>query len=170
MASGETMLEATIMSAASALAEVLVVLRATDDHFARELANNIGYPEVRYFCAPDAHLGMGHSLANAIGEVPGWDAAMVILGDLPFILPSTYRTLAATYAQHAARHPILLPRYLGKQGHPVLFDRRYFGEIANLTGDVGARSIVREHAEQVIDVEVDDPGILQDIDRPDDIP
>jgi molybdenum cofactor cytidylyltransferase len=170
LASGRTMLEATILGAASAVSDLLVVLRATDQHYARELAERIGLEDVRYFCAPDSALGMAHSLANGIVQVRDWQAVMVILGDLPFILPSTYHAVVAAYRQAASGQPIIVPRFHGMQGHPVLFDRCDFDEIALLQGDVGARSVIRSHPERVIDLEIEDPGMLQDIDRREDLP
>lgn len=170
LASGLTMLEAAIASTAGVLGDLVVVLRADDQHYARDLAERVALSDVRYYCAPDSSLGMAHSLANGIALVRDWRAALIILGDLPFILPTTYSAVVAAYRGAGRDAAIVVPRFHGQQGHPVLFDRRHFDEIAGLEGDVGARSVIRAHPDRVIDVEIEDPGILQDIDRREDLP
>lgn len=169
LASGQTILESTISNAAAALDHLLVVLGHGDHDYAAELATRLN-PDIRFLCAHDSALGMAHSLANGVKQVTDWRAALIILGDLPFIQDSTIKLVVTAYREAATAHPIVLPRYRGRQGHPVLFDQAYFKEIGKLTGDAGARSVIRAHSKDVIEIEVDDPGILQDIDRPRDLP
>jgi molybdenum cofactor cytidylyltransferase len=169
LSTGRTMLEETIHRASAHLQNLMVVVRHSDLSYADQLAEKVGSPSIRFFCAPDSALGMAHSLANAIQQVGDWQAALIILGDLPFILPDTYRLLVERYRQSVDHQPILVPCCAGRTGHPVLFDRAYFQEISQLRGDVGARSIIEAHRAEVIEVEVGDSGILQDIDVPDDI-
>jgi molybdenum cofactor cytidylyltransferase len=54
----------------------------------------------------------------------------------------------------------------GKRGHPVLFDRALFDELLSTRLEEGARSLIRAHASEVAEVEVDDPGVLIDVDTP----
>lgn len=164
-----TVLEQTILNASEALDAVIVTLRADDQPFARALQERLDVPNGRWFCAPDSALGMAHSLAGAINEVYEWEAAMVILGDMPFVKPRTLAALERTYRRHQSDRPIIMPAHKGKAGHPVLFDHAYFDEIAALSGDVGARSVVSAHKTSVMTVEVDDPGIFRDIDTPSDL-
>ncbi len=169
LSSGHTMLERTIHNASAHLQHLLVVLRHGDRAYAAKLADKVGNPSIRYYQAPDSALGMAHSLANAIQLVEDWQAALIILGDLPYILPTTYQAVVQQYRHSADDEPIVVPRYEGKEGHPVLFDHVYFGEIAELQGDRGARSIVDAHRDKVVGIEVADSGILQDIDLPGDL-
>jgi len=60
-----------------------------------------------------------------------------------------------------------LPQHDGRQGHPVLFGRDFWAALSRLTGDEGARSVVRAHPASCIRLDVEDPGVLQDVDRPD---
>lgn len=169
LASGRSMLEESIHNAAACLQNLLVVLRHGDTVYADQLAEKVANPSIRYYRAPNSAFGMAHSLANAIQQVDDWQAVLIILADLPFIQPSTYRMMVDQYRQSADDQPILVPRHEGKEGHPVLFDHVYFKEISELKGDVGARSIVDAHRDKVVEVHVDDAGILQDIDLPDDL-
>ncbi|MGI9322881.1 MAG: nucleotidyltransferase family protein, partial [Pseudomonadales bacterium] len=113
-------------------------------------------------------LGMGHSLANAIGEVQDWQAAFIVLGDMPFVAQQTLEALKAA-CQTAPAGAIIVPAFKGALGHPVGFHRSHFNEIAALSGDKGARSVIDAHPTQVIQVAVEDEGILRDIDQPKDL-
>jgi molybdenum cofactor cytidylyltransferase len=65
-----------------------------------------------------------------------------------------------------AAAPIVVPTHQRKRGNPVLWARRFFPEIAALRGDVGARSLLERHAEEVCLLPIDEPGILLDVDTP----
>ncbi len=166
---GDTVIEASIRNAAAALDQVLVVLRFGDQAYVEELQSRITDPKVTYFRAPDSALGMAHSLANAVHEVHEWDAALVLLADMPFINPETITHIIDTYRKHEANEPIVYPELDGEPGHPVLFPNAYFDEIEKLAGDRGAKAIIEEHENKVISVVVDDQGILLDIDKPEDL-
>ncbi|ELZ31323.1 UDP-N-acetylglucosamine pyrophosphorylase [Halogeometricum pallidum JCM 14848] len=91
----------------------------------------------------------------------GWEAAVFLLGDMPFVRPGTVDRLLAAY--RAGDGSIVAPRYDGKRGNPVLFDRRHFDALADVDGDRGGRELVMEH-DGTRFVDVDDPGVLRDID------
>jgi molybdenum cofactor cytidylyltransferase len=59
-----------------------------------------------------------------------------------------------------------VPTHHSKRGNPVLWGRRYFAEMAGVSGDVGARHLIDENADQVVEVPRDNPGILIDLDTP----
>jgi molybdenum cofactor cytidylyltransferase len=61
---------------------------------------------------------------------------------------------------------IIVPTRRGKRGNPVLWSKRFFPEMAEIAGDVGAKHLIGEHAELVAEVEMDDDAILVDIDTP----
>ena len=65
-------------------------------------------------------------------------------------------------------NPIVLPVYHGRRGHPVLFSRRVFGELYRAPDEVGARQVVWDHQEDLLEVEVSDAGVTVDIDTPGD--
>ena len=169
--SGQILLEESIHKAASVIDEVLVVLRFGDKDFAKELSGRITNNEVRYYCAPDSAKGMGHSLANGIARVKDWEAALVFLGDMPFVQAETIESLLAEYEfrKHTTA-PIVMPTFKGEKGHPVLFASDYFEEIKAIEGDAGARSVIQAHPDSVFQVAVEDPGVIQDIDTPEDLP
>ncbi|KAK0357615.1 hypothetical protein LTR94_038784, partial [Friedmanniomyces endolithicus] len=54
----------------------------------------------------------------------------------------------------------------GKRGNPVLWDRRFFPAMAAVAGDVGARHLIGEHADEVVEIEAGDTAVLFDVDTP----
>ncbi len=129
-----------------------------DDEQVRDLLLTMG---VQSIDCSEAHLGMGATLAQGITAVTDWDAALIALGDMAWVLPETYRQLAAGL-QSAA---IVQPEYDGQPGNPVGFTRRYYPQLRTLTGgDEGGRAILRMHADRVLRVAVGDPGIHRDLD------
>ena len=115
------------------------------------------------FLCDDARLGMGHTLACGIRHIPPtWQSAMICLGDMPFVRQDTLmRLLSAGRSQQ-----IIIPRYQSARGHPVIFGRYFFPELQLCQGDSGARHVLQAHPDSIIDLDTDDPGILQDIDTP----
>jgi molybdenum cofactor cytidylyltransferase len=112
-----------------------------------------------------AQLGLGNSLAAATAIVPAGRSVMVCLGDMPFIATATYAALAAV----AEPAKIICPVYRGQRGNPVLFGAHFVGELKTLAGDRGARLLLEKHAAHVVEIDVNDPGIHRDIDRPEDL-
>ena len=113
-----------------------------------------------------APLGMGETLACGVRTVPDANGWVVALGDMPFIDPATIARVIACVREGA---DIVVPRWRGRRGHPVGFSARFRGELSALHGDTGARHLLREQAEQITWVDVDDHGIVLDVDTPDDL-
>ena len=107
------------------------------------------------------HEGMGDSIAAAVRatrQASGW---LVLPGDLPLVRPESLQAVAAALATHA----IAVPHYHGERGHPVGFAASCRDALLMLTGAQGAAPIVRAQPPQaVIHLELDDPGIVTDID------
>jgi molybdenum cofactor cytidylyltransferase len=117
------------------------------------------------FCA-NSDAGLGHSLAAGVCAAPDAGGWLVALADMPAIQLATLRSVAAAIVQP---HNIAMPVYRAGRGHPVAFGSAYYSQLAALHGDHGARSVLREHAAAVIEVPCEDPGIVRDIDTPEDL-
>ncbi len=123
--------------------------------------------------APEADLGMGHSLAAAARAAAGdgADAVLVMPADMPWLAPATAASIAALAregdaASRASR--IVVPALPdGRRGHPVAFGAAHLAALARLTGDRGARSLLDAHPVRL--ATVDDAGILRDVDTPGDL-
>ncbi len=129
----------------------------------RALLDDAGVPVEVCERAP---LGMGETLACGVRAVPDATGWVVALGDMPFIDPAT---IARVIARLRDGDDIVVPRWRGRRGHPVGFGARFGGDLMALRGDTGARHLLREYGEQVTWVDVDDHGIILDVDTPDDL-
>ena len=88
------------------------------------------------------------------------------LADMPSIRPETIRAVAAALSSGAI---LCAPFHRGRRGHPVAFSAGFGPVLRALTGDVGARSIVESNQARVLRIDVDDPGVLLDINVPEDL-
>jgi molybdenum cofactor cytidylyltransferase len=108
-------------------------------------------------------LGMGRSISagvNARPQAAGW---LVLPGDMPLVRPATLQAVA----RQLDHHSVVFAQHNGRRGHPVGFGPELYSELAALTGDIGARRLVARYP--AFGVELDDPGILVDIDTPADL-
>ncbi|MEO8654682.1 MAG: NTP transferase domain-containing protein, partial [Ramlibacter sp.] len=113
------------------------------------------------------HDGMGDSIAAAVratADASGW---LVLPGDLPLVRPETLQAVAAGLARHA----VVVPQYRGQRGHPVGFSPECREALSELSGEQGASHVVRAQAalKRMAAIEVDDPGIVADIDTVSDL-
>jgi len=153
---------AALANLRAAIPQVIAVVRPG----VPQLANRLSEAGATVILCVNADEGMGASLATAVaasGDVAGW---VIALADMPYIRPETIAKIAASLAEGA---DIAAPTYRGERGHPVGFSARFRAELEALSGDEGARSVIKEHASLVKLIEVDDPGVCRDIDTPDDL-
>lgn len=159
LADGRSLLQHSVERALAVFDEVRVVLRAG------ERAEDLGLPTgCRIVASSEAGLGMGHSLAAGAASLDDCaaDAVAIVLGDMPWIQVRTFRRLI----EAASPTAIVVPCHHQRNGHPVLFGRTYWPELAVLAGDEGARSVLQRHRQQLLAVGVDDAGVLRDVDTP----
>lgn len=110
--------------------------------------------------------GMSSSITAGIEALPpNVDAALVALGDQPTVLPDVLDGLMQAWSD--GRGAMIAPRYRGRRGNPVLFDRALFDDLRALVGDRGARDFIEAHPERVHVIDVDAP-MPMDIDTPGD--
>lgn len=105
--------------------------------------------------------GMGHSLAFGVAQTANASGWMIGLGDMPDIQASTLQLLTARLASGSA---LVAPAYGARRGHPVGFAARFRQPLMACKGDHGARQILQDHIEQLVTLDVDDAGVLFDID------
>ena len=152
---------AALRNLRSAVPRVVTVVRPGDDELRLLLAGE-GAPIVE--CA-EAERGMGHSLAAGVAAELDADGWVIALGDMPHVRPDTIRAVVEALEQGA---PLVVPVFAGQRGHPVGFGRGFRDDLLRLTGDAGARVVLMSHASAVHQLEVDDPGVVQDMDTPTD--
>lgn len=172
LSDGRVVAQAAARHLAQALGEVWAVVRPER----ADLAELLAQEGCRVLAAPEARDGMGASLAaaaRALLEAPGWAGringradpprCLVALADMPWLRPATI----ATIARDSRGHLISAPVWQGRRGHPVAFAATLWPDLAGLKGDEGARALLRRHGVQALPT--DDPGVLADVDTPEDL-
>lgn len=108
--------------------------------------------------AVNARLGMGASIAAGVAARSNADGWLVLPGDMPLVQPATLLQVAAALRDHT----IAYAQFHGQRGHPVGFNAELYSELVTLQGDEAARRMVSRYPAHP--VEVDDPGVLVDVD------
>ncbi len=145
---------------------VTVVVRPQSAALRQALGVHFPTPALRWVECAQAGLGMGHSLAAGVAaeaDAAGW---LIGLADMP-LLPVT--AIAGVCAALAAGAPLAAAYTGGRRGHPVGFAIGYRDELLALAGDAGARGLLQRDALHLTRIQVDDAGILADIDSPADL-
>jgi len=157
---GRCILEVSMESLLGArLMEVILVLGFA----AEEIRSRIGTGGVKVVINPHYAQGMATSVRAGVSAVdPRAEGILIALGDQPFIPPEVIDRLIRAF--EGGEKGIIVPTYRGRRGHPVIFHRRYRGELMTLQGDEGGRGVIARHLDDLLLVEVDCPGILEDID------
>jgi molybdenum cofactor cytidylyltransferase len=148
---------------AAALASRLRVVAVCSEQFAPLLRGSLAARDLVVLTKAQALQGMGSSIAAGVmaaSDAVGW---LIVPGDMPLLRPETLRAVARQL-QH---DPVVFAQYRGQRGHPVAFSQELYSELTALQGDQGARRLLARYAAQP--VVVDDPGVLLDVDTPDDL-
>jgi molybdenum cofactor cytidylyltransferase len=103
-------------------------------------------------------LGIGYSIAAGVAARPDASGWMILPADMPLVRATTLSAVASQLDHHA----VVYAQYQGRRGHPVGFSSELYSELVSLQGDEGARRLVARYPAHA--VEVDDPGVLIDID------
>ncbi len=108
-------------------------------------------------------MGMGYSIASGVSASSTASGWLVLPADMPLVRPDTLQAVAARLAEH----PVAYAQHKGRRGHPVGFAAELYTELVTLAGDEGARRLVARYPSWA--VEVDDAGVLIDIDTVEDL-
>ncbi len=116
--------------------------------------------DVKIIVNPDYEHGLSKSLRYGLKMVsPDTVAIVLTLGSLPLIKPEVVAKLLRTYREVGA--PIIVPTYSHMRGHPVIFDTVLIPELLRARGNVGGRGVLQHHSRELMQVAVEDAGILK---------
>lgn len=121
--------------------------------------------DLRVVLNPDPARGLSSSLQLGIAAAPAVEYIGMCNGDRCFLKPDSVSRLVDVLADAP---DILLPVDRGRPevpGHPVFFHQRHLPELLALSGDEGARPLLRHHADRITRLELDDPGLWRDLDE-----
>ena len=121
---------------------------------------------VRFVRNADYAEGLGTSLKAGIAAVPEEaDAVVVCLGDMPQVDAALINRLIAAFDPERGAL-VVVPSIDGRRGNPVVWSRRFFHDLMTIQGDVGARHLIGNYAEAVVEVPVAGEAALTDVDTP----
>lgn len=161
---GEPLAVAAARTLRSAVDEVVAVVASAADARHEQLRRLLAAEGCTTVENSRADAGQGTSIACGIaatGAVAGW---IIALADMPAIAPGTVLAVAECLRSGAVT---VAPAYRGQRGHPVGFAAALHQELLTLGGDTGAREVLVRHPPRLI--EVDDPGVLYDVDVSEDL-
>jgi molybdenum cofactor cytidylyltransferase len=166
----QTVIGAVVTALKGGGVEDIIVVIDPDDRGLAQWAGNHG---VGFTLNPDPGRGMLSSIQAGI-ESLGRGTALAARGgvllvcpaDLPALRPDTVSHLLARQAEGDAA--LVLPVHRGRRGHPLLIAARLVPEIGTLDPAIGLRQLLDRHAEDLVEVDVADPGVVQDMDTPQD--
>ena len=142
--------------------EIIVVV----GHEASAVRASLDSYAVKWVENPDYAQGLSTSLKRGVLETsPGSDGILVCLGDMPMLTSSHIAKLGEAFLE-AGPNAIIVPKFNGKQGNPILWSRTYRDELLGLTGDMGAKSLIQRHEEQIVGVDFIDEAVVTDVDTP----
>ena len=159
MEDGRRLLDVSVSRVISSGLPLLVCVGKGDTELLADLTSR----HIPCVASPNCASGMGSTLADGMASVPtSWTAVIIALADMPMIESATYRLVANALGQGR----IVTPVYQGQRGHPVGFDQCYFDSLKSLCGDQGARHLLDTNRAAVFALQVNDAGVLVDVDTP----
>ncbi|MFQ5839008.1 MAG: NTP transferase domain-containing protein, partial [Thermoplasmata archaeon] len=161
---GWSLLEATLdCLRRSSVQDIILVL----GHRADEILQRVKIESIRVVINRHFRRGMSTSIKEGLKALRGnEDAVLMVLGDQPLLRPETIDRILEVYGETRAR--AVVPAYNGQWGNPVLLDLSLRGRMEAIEGDRGCRELVRELPDTLV-VDVDDPGVLVDVDTEEDL-
>ena len=152
---------------ASRLSRIVLVLGHEHQRIMQRLGPLMTQPRLQVVINRRYREGQSQSLRAGLSEVrKEFSAAMFLLGDQPRLRSATIDHLLECFWN--SRKSICVPVYRGIRGNPTIFGRSMYGKLMAIEGDVGARNVIRDNPQLVLQVELDDPACFNDIDVPSD--
>ena len=140
---------------ASSVDELIIVLGYQKEIVEKIISKN---EKIKFVFNNDFKSGMASSIKVGLNHISNTSEAFFIcLGDMPMIKPDIYNQLIKSRNQK----DILIPTYNGQQGNPVLFNKSMKEKIFNITGDVGAKKILELNKNKILNLEINDQGVVR---------
>ena len=161
---GQTFIERIVAALKqTTVGKIIVIL----GHNARELEAKISHLPVQILINTDYRQGQLSSLQLAVRDLQAdadCDGMLVHLVDHPYLAPALVQEMIRRFYETKKR--IIVPKFHGKRGHPVLFSHALFGELLSAPMAEGAKAVVNAHRAETLEIDTQEEGIAVDIDTP----
>ena len=153
------------LALASSLDSIIVVLGYGAEEVQAQLPRD---QRLKVVINPAWSQGLSSSLRVGVEALePSVTTVLLGLGDMPWIPPPVLKQILTASTQG---NRLVAPYFQGRRGHPVAFPQRFFAELRSLSGDRGGASLLETHRDELLAIEVEEPGVLRDLDFARDIP
>ena len=147
----------------SRLAHVILVLGYHFEKIQKALNKKIRHPRIEIVINPQYPMGLSRSLRSGLLAAKGsFPSVMFLLGDQPMLDAKTINMLLDRFWN--SEREICVPVCRGKRGNPTVFSHKYYDQLLQIKGDIGARKVLKKYASHIIYVEVDHPLGFLDVD------
>jgi molybdenum cofactor cytidylyltransferase len=163
---GDSFILSMVMDAAlrSDLDKVVLVLGHRADEIMAAIIDRPADPRLTMVINPLFREGMSTSLKRGLMEIKGeFPSIMVLMGDQPLLNHEVINQMLEAF--RGSDKDICVPVFGGKRGLPVCLAGRFYNDIMKVTGDMGARDIIRRNPSDVLEKEISDPASLMDVDE-----
>jgi molybdenum cofactor cytidylyltransferase len=152
----------------SDLDRIVLVLGYQSDEIIADIVHQFHDPRLRTVINPRYRDGMSSSIQRGLLEIMDeFQSVMIIMGDHPLLDSDTINILLDRF--RTSDRDICVPACRGTRGLPVCFGKRFFPDIMDITGDIGAREIIQKNPEHVLTVELENPDCFLDVDNKSDV-
>ena len=147
----------------SQLEKTLLVLGHKHQKILTALGEKARHPDLQVVINHDYKGGQSSSLQTGVKKIQDkFPAVMFLLGDQPMLDSKIIDMLLEQF--WSSGKDICVPVFEGKRGNPVIFSQKFYDHLLKITGDIGARNIIRNHPETVLAPEIKNPLCFIDID------
>ena len=152
----------------SRLHTVVLVLGHEQETILQALGTKADLPGVKVAINPDYRDGQSTSLKTGLLSVrQNFESVMFLLGDQPMIKTDIIDHMLDQFRQ--SENDLCVPVYKNKRGNPTIFRKPLYNGLMQISGDIGARDIIRQNLDRTHFLEIDDPLCFFDIDTPRDL-
>jgi len=141
----------------------IVLVTAPEDEELRAWARQAG---VEVAINPDPERGMLSSIQEGLAALLRDQILLVSPADLPHLQSETVSNLLRKMIETGT--PLAVPTFRGKRGHPLAIAPRLIPEIDTLDPNIGLKQLRDRHEAELLEIEVEDAGVVQDVDTPED--
>ena len=142
----------------SSVNELIIVLGHQKEIIKKLIDKN---EKIKFVFNKDFESGMASSIKTGIDNLSEkTEAFFICLGDMPMVNYDIYNQLIKS----KNNKEIIVPTYKGQQGNPVLFNKSMKEKIIGITGDVGAKKILELNKDKILNLEIDDRGLVKGFD------
>lgn len=151
----------------SRLEKTLLVLGHKQQAILSALGRKARHPDLQVVINPNYQNGQSTSLKAGVEKIQNeFPAVMFILGDQPMLDSETIDSLLVKF--WSSEKDICVPVFQGRRGNPVIFSHKFFDLLVKIAGDIGAREIIQNHPQCILEAEIKNPLCFIDIDTQND--